>query len=90
MAITLQRVDTVPIEGNKFTFEFQQWVATLVDSLNTTISEIEARLNVVEAPNYTTDEITALAVAAPNGSFWYDSILNQIKAKSNNVVVVIA
>lgn len=38
----LQRVDAVPLQGNEgFTFEFQRWLSTLVDTLNTTLEEIE-------------------------------------------------
>lgn len=89
MSIVLQRVDAVPLAGNQLDFLFQHWLITLVDGLNTTIEQIEARLNVVELPQLTTVQIMALAVDAPNGSLFYDTSTNQIKAKSNNIVVVI-
>lgn len=86
MSGILQRVDSVPLPGNDLTNELNQWLTTLVDTLNTTFQQIEDALI---APSYTTAQITALAVTAPNGSFWYDTDTNQIKAKSNGVVVVV-
>lgn len=46
MAYTLhlERLDSVPLEGNPLTFELRQWLTTLVDNLNTTISTIEGLL----------------------------------------------
>ncbi len=43
--LLLQHVDSVPLQGiETFTFEFQRWLSTLVDSLNTTIGQIESIL----------------------------------------------
>jgi hypothetical protein len=86
MAVILERVDSVPLAGNDLTIELNQWLTTLVDSLNTSFQTIEDNLI---APSRTTAEITALSTDAPNGSFWYDTDTNQIKAKSNGIVVVV-
>ncbi len=86
MAVRLTRIDSVPLTGNNFTNEMNQWLTTLVDTLNSTLQQIEDELI---APSYTTAQITVLAVTAPNGSFWYDTDTNQIKALSNGVVVVV-
>lgn len=86
MAATLQRVDSVPLAGNDLTMELNQWLTTLVDSLNTTFQQIEDAL---VAPSYTTAQITTLAVTAPNGSIWYDTDTNEIKALVNGIVVVV-
>lgn len=40
----LEKIDSVPMQGNNFTFELQQWLATLVDSLNTTIDQIQSNI----------------------------------------------
>lgn len=46
MQTILERVDGVPLQGNDMlTLELQRWLYTLVDSLNTTIAEIESQLN---------------------------------------------
>ncbi len=89
MAINLERTDSVVLEGNSFTREFFSWITTLVDSLNTTIEQIENYVNLPYAPSFTTAQIATLSVNAPNGSWYYDTDTNQLKAKVNGVVVVI-
>ena len=40
--VFLDRIDAVPLGGNEdLTLEIQRWMSTLVDSLNTTIDQIE-------------------------------------------------
>lgn len=88
--VNLVRVDAVPLKADKFSAEFERWLVTLVDSINETIQQIEDSFNNgITAPSYTTAQITTLALTAPNGTFWYDTDTNQIKAKSNGVVVVV-
>lgn len=93
MAIFLERVNAAPISNSNFTFEFNSWVSVLVDTLNETIATIQDEINRYDnglyAPQYTTAQITALALTAPNGTMWYDTTTNQLKAKVNGVVVVI-
>lgn len=95
MAVFLERINAAPILDLDLTFEFLQWLTTLVDSLNTTIEQIQDGLNAVSnngliVPSYTTVEIAGFAVDAPNGTMWYDTDLDELQAKVNGVVVVIA
>ncbi len=90
MAIFLQRVDSAPLQGTDFPVFFQQWLAVLVDTLNEIIKTTQGAINVNVAPSFTTVQITTLATTASNGTFWYDTTTNQLKAKVNGVVVVIA
>ena len=90
----LQRIDAVPLIGNGLNPELNRWLATLVDTLNTTIQEVQDALNALNqygltAPSFTTTQITALAVDAPNGTMWYDQTTNNLKAKINGIVVII-
>lgn len=44
MAILLDRVNTATVLNDNFTFEFTQWVANTVDTLNEIINDIEPTL----------------------------------------------
>lgn len=94
MSIFLERVNAAPLSNSNFTFEFNSWVSILVDTLNETIATIQDEINRYDnglyAPQFTTAQITTLALTAPNGTMWYDTTTNQLKAKVNGVVVVIA
>ena len=85
--IPLDRVDSVPIAADEFSEQFTSWLIGLVDSFNINVQSLEDHLF---APQYTTTEITALAISDPNGAIYYDTTTNQLKAKVNGVVVVIA
>lgn len=89
--VFLERIDGVPIHGNEqLTFELQRWLTTLVDTLNSTIEEIQGYVQFgLTAPSYTTAQITDLAVNAPNGSMWYDIDSDNLKAKINGIVTII-
>jgi hypothetical protein len=91
MPVLLDTIDNVPVQGMKFTFEFERWLTTLADSLNSTIQTLQSTLytNGLTIPQFTTVQITAIAVNAPNGTLWYDTTTNNIKAKSNGIVVII-
>jgi len=91
MSIFLQRIDAFsPATDAEFSFSYTTWLAVLIDTLNEIIRVIQDALNQTSAPQYTTTQITALAVDAPNGTLWYDITTNQLKAKVNGVVVVLA
>jgi hypothetical protein len=50
MAINLERINNVPIYGgDQLSPDLQRWLLTLVDSLNTSILEIETQLNDLDA-----------------------------------------
>lgn len=85
--IFLDRIDAVPLAADNFSFEFRAWLAVLVDSLNSIVQTLEDNLI---APSYTTAQITVLAVNAQNGSIYYDITTHQLKAKVNDVIVVLA
>lgn len=96
LALMLPRIDACPVQEDDLTRELKMWLSVLVDTINSDLEIIETDLNSfasprgLTAPSHTTVEITALAMDAPNGSFWYDTDTNNIKAKSNGVVVIIA
>jgi len=41
MTLFLDRVDSVPLQTENFGFEFEQWLAVMVDSLNEVLEKIE-------------------------------------------------
>ena len=62
MSILLDRINTATVINDDFTFEFTQWVANTVDTLNEIINSIEPTLvsfeitpNTVSAVNVTTN-----------------------------------
>lgn len=59
----LQRIDAVPLQGNDLTFELQRWLSTLVDTLNTSLTEIESSI----VQMFTTSSTTQQAL--PNSGF---------------------
>lgn len=91
--VFLDKVDAVILDAQEFSSEFNSWLTVLIDSLNETIQEVQNQFNGISdglvPPDKTTAEITALAVTAKNGTQWYDTTTNQLKAKINGVVVVI-
>lgn len=94
MAFFIERINSVALNNESFSSDFSAWLANTVDTLNESISEIQNALNRYDngliAPSYTTAEITAFAPNADNGTLWYDTDTDELKAKVNNVVVVIA
>jgi hypothetical protein len=60
----LQRIDAVPLQGNEgLTFELQRWLSTLVDTLNTTLEEIEF----ITVPYYPLTDVAQQAI--PNTGY---------------------
>ena len=49
MSVILNRIDNVPIQTMDFSVEFEQWLYSLVNNLNTTIQQIEDELNSLDA-----------------------------------------
>lgn len=45
MSVILDRVDSAPIRDNEFPFEFNQWLAVLVDTLNEVINALQDALD---------------------------------------------
>jgi len=94
MALFLDKIDSAPLADDDFSFSFNSWVSNTVDALNETILDIQNQFNGISnglvVPQLTTAQITILALTAPDGVLWYDTTTNQLKAKVNGVVVVIA
>ncbi|RLA22963.1 MAG: hypothetical protein DRQ62_07085 [Gammaproteobacteria bacterium] len=88
MAVFLERINAVPVVNREFSFEFLQWLTTMVDSLNSVLEQIQDNVGV--AQQYTTVQITANLAAWPNGQLFYDTTLNQLQAKVNGALVVLA
>lgn len=60
MTAFLNRLDSVPVFGNDFTSEFNQWLANITDTLNEDIRIIQDGFNILSAPSYTAAEVASL------------------------------
>lgn len=60
MALFIERLDSVPVFGNDFTYEFNQWLANITDTLNEDIRVIQDSFNILNAPSYTATEVGTL------------------------------
>ncbi len=78
MTIFLDRINAAPLNSEEFSFEFNSWVAVLVDVLNEDLSDIQNLFNLYGGQPYTATEINALFTAGTlaNGIFLYDSTNN--------------
>ena len=77
--IFLDRVDAAPISNSDFPFEFNQWLANTVDTLNEIINDIQNALNIFVVPNYTATQISTMFSAGQlsNGIVLYDTTNNE-------------
>lgn len=72
MTVFLERIDSAPLQNENFSFEFYSWVTNFIDTANRTTEEIQNLFNQNFGPQgYTTAQITAMAVNARDGVFWY-------------------
>jgi len=86
MAVELERTNNVPIYGDSnLDGDIQRWLLTLVDSLNTTINEIEVSLNTI-AQSFTAAEITALASNLEDGVLLYDTTNDVYVGRENGAM----
>jgi hypothetical protein len=76
MNIFLDKIDAAPIADSNFSFDFNQWIAVLVDTLNEVITDIQNQFNVTYIPSYTSAEIASMATNLKDGVLLYDSDLN--------------
>ena len=86
MVMFLDRIDAAPIQNNDFPFDFNQWLAVLVDTLNEDIVDTQNAFNLLKAQSYTSAEITAMAADLPNGIILYDSDLDLYVGKQAGVL----
>lgn len=72
MTIFLDRIDSAPLYGDEFSFEFKSWISVLIDSQNQNIEEIEGLFNNFVLQSFTqADILAAFAAGSPDGSMWY-------------------
>jgi len=89
MSIFLERIDAAPLSNSDFPYEFNQWVANLVDSLNEVIATVQNSFNLLPAPQYTAAEIAALFAGGDlfDGVFLYDTTNNVYVGMQNGALV---
>jgi len=88
--IFLERIDSAPISNSSFPFDFNQWLAVLVDTLNEDIEDIQNALRIIAVGQYTSAEITALNAltpSLPNGVLLYDTTLDVYVGKEGGSLV---
>ena len=87
MPLFLDKIDAAPIQFNDFPFEFNQWLAVLVDTLNEIIGVLQTALNFLTAQSYTSVEIAAMGADLSNGVIIYDSTLDLYVGKQAGALV---
>lgn len=65
MAVFLDRIDTVPLLEDDFSFAYRQWVANLVDSLNEVINDIQDLLLSQNIVTETTQDVEVNSIYIP-------------------------
>ena len=86
MTIFLERVDAFPVDES-LSPDLMKSLTVMVDVINSAIQEAESAFNLLAAPPYTTAEITILAPTVPNGTFFYDTTVDELKTKKNGSIV---
>jgi len=89
MSIFLDRIDSAPLSNSEFTYEFNQWIANLIDVLNEVISDTQNAINLLAASPYTAAEITAMFTAGQliNGILLYDTTNNEYVGMQSGALV---
>lgn len=89
MAIFLDRIDSAPLSNSQFTFEFNQWVANLIDVLNEVINDTQNAFNTLLASSYTASQIATMFSAGKlaNGVLLYDTTNNVYVGMINGALV---
>jgi hypothetical protein len=89
MTIFLENFDAAPLSGNEFTFDFNQWIAVLIDTLNEVVDDIQGALNLLTAQSYTDVEIATLQANSmlTDGIILYDSVNTCYVGRISGVLV---
>lgn len=88
MSVFLDRVNNASVQSESFGREFESWLATLVDTLNSTIATIETNINLNLAQSMTAAEIAALDLSTlPDGFILYDSTNDVYVGKAAGALV---
>jgi altronate dehydratase len=87
--IFLDRIDAAPLSDSNFPFQFNQWIANVVDVLNEVITDTQNGFNFLSAPYYTAAEITAMFTAGTigNGVILYDTTNNEYVGMQSGALV---
>lgn len=88
MSIFLDRIDSVPLYDDEFSFNFSSWLSVLVDTLNETIVELQNQLNGLGDTTFiarkTSAEIDNLIDMNNDpvlevGAMWFDITISKLK-----------
>lgn len=87
MSIFLDRIDAAPLSNNEFSYEFNQWVSVLIDSLNETIRIVQGSVNLTTINSYTAADIATLAPTLVDGVIMYDTTNNEYVGQISGTLV---
>jgi hypothetical protein len=89
MTVFLDRIDAAPLQGTEFTFEFNQWIANLIDVLNEDLNDAQNAFNLLSASPYTATQIAAMFTAGTltNGILLYDTTNNVYVGMQSSALV---
>lgn len=89
MTIFFDRIDSAPLANNEFSFDFNQWISVLVDTLNEVIISVQNAFNLLHAQSYTAAEISNLNSSGQinDGVILYDSTNNVYVGKISGILV---
>ena len=89
MPLFLDKIDAAPLSNTNFTFEYNSWVAVLVDTLNEIIQDIQDAFNLLPASGYTSTQIASMFAAGDlvNGVLLYDSTNNEYVGVQSGALV---
>lgn len=89
MTIFLDRIDAVPLNNESFSFEYNSWVAVLVDTINENLADIQNAINLFGGQSYTAVEIAQMLADGllVNGIFLYDTTNNVYVGMQSNALV---
>lgn len=89
MSVFLDRIDAAPIINGDFDPQFLQWLWVLVDSLNSTIEDIQMAFNLLTAIGYTATQIASMESDGllENGILLYDATNNVYVGKQSGALV---
>ena len=87
MKIFLDRIDSVPLQNDNFSPDFDSWLSILVDTMNETLKEIQDQLNGEGNATFitrkTSAEIDALinmnATPVLENGIWIDTTLGKLR-----------
>lgn len=65
MTLALDRINSVPLQSDKFSYEFNQWVSNLVDTINNDLSRVESGILSVEVVSGITQQATINSTYIP-------------------------